>query len=290
MSTLKSYYLGCPIWSNKDWVGELFTRDAKPKDFLKQYTSVFNTVEGNTTFYGLPAEATIGRWQQETPEGFRFAFKFSQAISHDKRLINAEPETALFLDMMDALRSRTGPAFLQMPASFGPDDLPVLDDYLTSLPKSHPYAVEVRHEIFYTQAEAALDEVLIKHGVNRVVFDTRGLHAADTGTRIEREAQRKKPKVPVRFTATGRHPFVRFIGHPEVEENLPLLEEWAQVVARWIQEGRTPYFFLHAPDDFYAPRLARHFHDLLSAHLDAGTLPPWPAEQQDPEPEQMSLF
>jgi uncharacterized protein YecE (DUF72 family) len=290
MNTLKGYYLGCPIWGNKDWVGELFTRDAKPKDFLAQYTSVFNTVEGNTTFYGLPSEATIARWRQDTPEGFRFAFKFSQAISHDKRLSNAEPETVLFLEMLDTLSKRTGPAFLQLPASFGPSDLPTLDGYLAALPETHAYAVEVRHDIFYTQAEAALDIVLRKHSVDRVVFDTRGLHAAHTGTPREREAQRKKPNVPVRFTATGQHPFVRFIGHPEVAENLPLLAEWAQVVAGWMREGRTPYFFLHAPDDFYAPHLARHFHALLSEHIDAGQLPPWPIEQQDPEPEQMSLF
>jgi len=53
---IERYFLGCPIWSNKDWVGELFAPDAKQKDFLQQYASVFNTVEGNTTFYGLPTE------------------------------------------------------------------------------------------------------------------------------------------------------------------------------------------------------------------------------------------
>ena len=91
---IKGYYLGCSIWGNKDWVGELFTKDAKTKDFLQQYASVFNTVEGNTTFYGLPSEATVARWREETSEGFRFAFKFSRAISHEKRLVNAELETA----------------------------------------------------------------------------------------------------------------------------------------------------------------------------------------------------
>jgi len=40
------------------------------------------------------------------------AFKFPQAISHDKRLSNAEPETVLFLEMLDTLSKRTGPAFL----------------------------------------------------------------------------------------------------------------------------------------------------------------------------------
>ncbi|HIG47638.1 MAG TPA: DUF72 domain-containing protein [candidate division Zixibacteria bacterium] len=81
--------------------------------------------------------------------------------------------------------------------------MPTLDGYLTALPETHAYAVEVRHDIFYTQAETASDITLRKHSVDRVVFDTRGLHAAHTGTPREREAQRKKPNVPVRFIATG---------------------------------------------------------------------------------------
>jgi hypothetical protein len=50
------YCLGCPMWSNQQWVGELFTSNAKPADFLRQYSSVFNTVEGNTTFYALVSQ------------------------------------------------------------------------------------------------------------------------------------------------------------------------------------------------------------------------------------------
>ena len=250
MNTLKGYYLGCPIWGNKGWVGELFTRDAKPKDFLKQYTTVFNTVEGNTTFYGLPTEATIARWHQDVPDGFRFALKFSQAISHDKRLMHADPDTALFLEMMDALSDRTGPAFLQLPSSFGPSDLPVLDSYLAALPKTHSYAVEVRHEIFYAQAEAALDMVLRKHGVDRIVFDTGGLHAANTGTLREREAQRKKPNMPVRFTATGPHPFVRFIGHPEVEKISRALKNGPRSWQHGYEKGARRISFSTRPTTF----------------------------------------
>jgi uncharacterized protein YecE (DUF72 family) len=57
--TLKRYYLGSPFWSNRDWIGSFFTPSAKPKDFLSQYSSVFNSVEGNNTFYGLPKAATV---------------------------------------------------------------------------------------------------------------------------------------------------------------------------------------------------------------------------------------
>ena len=287
---IERYFLGCPIWSNKDWVGELFAPDAKQKDFLQQYASVFNTVEGNTTFYGLPTEKTMRRWLDETPEGFRFALKFPRAISHDKRLQNVEAETTAFLNALTVLQDRVGPSFLQLPPSFGSGDLPALDAYLETLPDTFPYAVEVRHRLFFAEAENELNAVLKAHGADRVVFDTRGLHNAETDDSAGREAQRKKPKVPVRFMATGRFPFVRFVGHPEVEENLPLLAEWAPVVAEWLREGRTPYIFMHAPNDYYAPQLARHFHSMLSEYLDVGDMPIWPAEQVEDQPEQMDLF
>ncbi len=287
---ISKYFLGCPIWGNKDWVGELFSKDAKSRDFLRQYASVFNTVEGNTTFYGLPSDATINRWNSDTPDEFRFAFKFPRSISHLKRLENAVEETQRFLDVLARLQHRVGPSFLQLPPSFSPNELPALDDFLSELPGDVSLSVEVRHHGFFDVAEEEFDSLLSSHKVDRVIFDTRALHDANTGDPAEREAQRKKPRTPVRFTATGSRPFIRFVGHPVVEENLPLLAEWASVVSEWIAEGKTPYVFMHAPDDFFAPRLARHFHRLLSEHVDVGDLPIWPAEKEPAEPNQMSLF
>ncbi len=290
--TIERYYLGCPIWGQKNWVGELFTRGAKPGDFLAQYASVFNTVEGNTTFYGMPTEATVARWQEETPPTFRFCFKFPRVISHDKRLIEAEGETGHFLELMAPLGQRLGPFFLQLPPTFGAGELPALESYLSALPLTFRYAIEVRHLDFFDEGaqEAELESLLTALDMDRVCFDGRGLWSAAPDEEATQVAQRKKPKVPVRFSATATTPFVRYIAHPEVEANLSLLAEWAEVLAHWLDEGRTPYFFAHAPDDFYAPRLARHFHRLLSEHRAVGTPPPWPAEGEEPPLAQLSLF
>lgn len=290
--TLRNYYLGCPIWGQKNWVGELFTRDAKPADFLRQYASVFNTVEGNTTFYGMPTPATVARWSDETPSTFRFCFKFPREISHNRRLARAEQETEHFLALMAPLGERLGPFFLQLPPSFSAADLPTLERFLAALPPDFQYAVEVRHPDFFDEGnhEAALDTLVANLGVDRVCFDGRGLRSASATDAFTREAQQKKPNVPARFVATASRPFVRYIANPDVDANLPLLAEWAEIVAGWMGEGRTPFIFMHAPDDFYAPRLARHFHRLLSEHLSVGTLPQWPAEDDPPPTEQLSLF
>ena len=54
-----SLYLGLPQWSHPSWPGQLLGLGAKPAEHLAHYATVFNSVEGNTTFYALP-EGTRG--------------------------------------------------------------------------------------------------------------------------------------------------------------------------------------------------------------------------------------
>jgi uncharacterized protein YecE (DUF72 family) len=274
MMTLQHYFLGCPVWSNKAWVGELFSATAKHEDYLPQYASVFNTVEGNTTFYGMPTAATVEKWKANAPTSFRFCFKFPQSITHKKRLKDAEAETELFLETLAPLGVRLGSFLLQLPPSFGVRDLPALEAYIQTLPTDYTYAVEVRHTDFY---DGGVNEAAVNHPAD-FTPDTAG-------------AQQRKPDLPVRFDALSDFPMVRYISHPDATQNDPWLTEWVEVVAGWIEAGKTPYIFIHAPDDFYAPRIARRFHTLLSQRVEVGTLPPFPATQpDDSEPQQLSLF
>ncbi len=289
------YYLGCPVWSKKQWVGELFTSDAKPADFLRQYASVFNTVEGNTTFYALPKPASVRRWREETPPHFKFCFKFPKTISHQLRLQDTGQETLTFLNRLAPLGEKLGPLFVQLPPSFGFDELPALENFLKSLPREFNYAVEARHRDFFNEMarEEKFNDLLRSLGVGRVIFDTRGLHAAEIADDdyFTRDAKRRKPKMPVRFVATNEFPFVRFVGHPIIENNELHLLQWASTVVKWLEEGKRPYVFMHAPDDFYAPHLARYFHALVGKiSKDAGQLSLWPSEQGRTPEEQLKLF
>jgi uncharacterized protein YecE (DUF72 family) len=279
------YYLGCPMWSNKQWAGEFFTREAKPADFLHQYASVFNTVEGNTTFYAVPKSTTVEKWREATPPGFRFCFKFPKAVSHQLRLRDAQKETQAFLMLLAPLGERLGPFFLQLPPSFDFQALPVLAEFLNALPKEFSYAVEARHPDFFNAmvAEEKFNDLLQSLNIGRVVFDTRGLHAADVPPDDvdTLDAKRRKPKVPVRLMATCQFPFIRFVGHPVIENNEFHLLQWASAIVKWLSEGKKPYIFMHAPNDFYAPHVARYFHGLVCrVSRDVGRLPPWPREKE----------
>jgi len=286
---LTKYHLGTTAWGYKEWKGDFFTDDAKPGQFLKQYSSVFNSVEGNTTFYGYPESDTVQKWNRQTGRDFKFCFKFPQIITHQKQLRDTEKDVTKFLELMEPLRNKLGPFLIQFPATFGPSNLDLLDEFLSKLSVDFRYGVEVRHPNFFNQGphERKLNDLLKGLGVNRVVFDTRKLHESKSTEPSIQEAKQKKPKVPVRFDAVGSRPMVRYVGVNDVLNNETYLKEWAIIIAEWIGEGKHPYFFAHAPDSFHGPWIARRFHELLSQFAGVNPLPKWPADSQD---EQLDLF
>lgn len=291
--------IGCPVWANKDWLGTLFSHRAKPADYLRQYARVFDTVEGSATFYSLPSPETVLRWRMETPENFRFVFKFPRTITHDYMLRQVGNETQQFLRIMQPLAARIGMLFLQLPPAFNRQAMPLLESYLQQLPPDFNYAVEVRHRDFFDRPELAnaLDQLLEKHNVNRAVFDTSELHQTNANDELSKEAQRKKPKMPTYFSLTAQMPMIRYVGHALPEDNLPRLQQVIiPIVLQWMEQGRTPYIFMHTPGDLYAPQLCRLFHQLLQEALQQKgmlplpQLPPFWGEMDNRRGEQGKLF
>lgn len=289
---IDGYYLGCPSWGMKEWAGHLYAAKARAQDYLAQYSRVFNAVEGNTTFYSVPPEDSVERWRQSTPPGFRFSFKLPRAVTHELELEGGEHPAAEFLARMAPLGERLGPFMIQLPPSFGPDRLAVLDFFLRSLPDGFHFAVELRHRGFYDSEEAMqrANDLLALHGAERVMLDTRAMRSGDPAHADVLAARRQKPHLPVEPIALGPHPVLRFVGHPDDQVNVPWMERWRATLVRWIRHGRRPYVFVHCPNDFHSPRLARRFHELLAEEVDVGTMPPWPGEEEVAEEGQLSLF
>ena len=59
MSPALGYYLGLPAWAFPGWAGEYSPVGGSA---LAHYARVFNTVEGNTTFYRVPDAQSVARW------------------------------------------------------------------------------------------------------------------------------------------------------------------------------------------------------------------------------------
>ncbi|HPE61670.1 MAG TPA: DUF72 domain-containing protein [Thiolinea sp.] len=277
------YYLGAPLWANKAWKGCFFSNTARPADFLAQYAGFFNAVEGNTTFYSVPSAAMVQRWLASTPAGFHFSFKFPRTITHEAHLQHCAAEVTAFLARMAPLGERLQPFMIQLPGRFGPESLTVLTQFLDTLPTDYRYAVEVRHPAFFTDpaCRVAYDRELEARGVDRVIFDSRPVHAAPALDQPTREAQERKPRLPVQLDVTASRPLLRYIGHPVLAENRCWLLPWAAQTARWLADGLVPHVFLHTPGNLEVPALAQLFHALLQERLpDLPPLPAFPAASQ----------
>lgn len=282
---IRGYYLGCPGWGMKSWVGRLFPPGTKHADFLARYAEVFNTVEGNTTFYALPTADVVARWREQVPDTFRFCFKFPRTVTHDKLLIDAGAEVTEFIDRVAPLGDKLGTLFLQLPPRFGPEHVARLRAFLAALPAGFHYAVELRHELFFANGDEEDEAVALlrERAVDLVMMDARGLHSGHSLAQADIRA--RKPNLPVIMRATGSRPLVRCVPHETFEAGRHFVEPWAGQLARWIADGKQPYFFMHAPDDTYAPENAYAFHAMLRAHADVGELPAWPGA-----PKQLGLF
>ncbi|MBC2608212.1 DUF72 domain-containing protein [Pelagicoccus albus] len=261
------YFTGCPAWSNRNWIGRVFRTGTETSELLREYSRVFNTVEGNTLFYALPPMATVERWMAETAVHFRFAPKFPKVISHERRLQGAGEENKAFFRVLEALAdgNKLGLSFLQLPPSFNINHLDTLSAYLKSLPKSFSYAVEPRHISWYDKAdnEKRLDDLLETLNIDKAIFDTRPLFASDPDNKDEEEARERKPQMPIRKVGLSNHPVIRFVGKDNPNKNKKYLREWASVINKWILEGKKPYFFAHSGDDDFAPFVARQFNEKL---------------------------
>ena len=285
---MTNFYLGCAVWSYKEWVGNLYPPKSKASDFLSLYSRRFNTVEGNTTFYATPTTETIEKWATQTPAEFKFCPKLNRQITHRGLLLPYVNEALNFLERITGLNSRLGTIFIQLPPSYSPQYLDDLTKFLCICSQSNlSLALEVRHlDWFQLEYSDRLDCLLTKLNISRVLLDTRPIYNCPNDPQIS--SQRKKPKLPLQETITNNIGFVRFISHPNPQYNQSYLEKWAVNLNSWLCQGKTIYFFVHCPQEVHSPETAKYFQSLL---IDKGcNIPTLPWNKINSNPQQLSLF
>lgn len=266
-------YIGLPQWQHPAW-NRIGLRD------LADYSRYFNCVEGNTTFYALPKLEIVQRWRDMTTDDFRFCFKFPATISHQAALRNCAADLQAFYHCLGPVHQRIGQLWLQLPAAFGPAELPAMWQFFDALPKEFTYGVEVRHPAFFDKGEEErlLNQGLHQRGINRVILDSRPVHHALPNSTAVRDAQQKKPKLPVHALVTANNPLVRFIGGDVLQDNLRWFDAWQQKLPLWQQKYR-PFLFIHTPDNGDSPQQAQKIWQQLHQAIPNLPLPPdWPEQ------------
>ena len=272
------------MWTNSAWPGRSIPQHTPKGRELSAYSALVRAVEGNTTFYALPTVEVAQRWADSTPPDFRFMFKFPKSVTHERKLRDCSDEVSNFFSVLEPCFDKMHPLAIQLPASFGPESLDVLEDFIASSPSSIRYGVEVRHLDFFDGAtnEHALNDLLYRVGADRIIMDTRAVFAGPRVTPEEHDAFENKPRVPVRAVATNDSPIVRFIGQTAADANPDFWKPWVDTVKRWLEDGRSPTVFVHTPDNAAAIDLARQFYDEVKELVPS--LPPQPPAPPVAEP------
>jgi len=161
--------LGTCGWSYAEWEGLLYP---EKKSKLKQYCSIFPTVEIDSTFYALPEPRTVLGWVKHTPPRFTFTAKAPQTITHKKMLDPArglQDDLDRFLEIMKPLieAEKLGCILFQLPPflRFNPQKL---ESFLSLLPEGPDFAVEFRHNSWLKEETL---KILEKHGAAYTIVD-----------------------------------------------------------------------------------------------------------------------
>lgn len=149
----KKIRIGCQSWGYADWVsrpGETIfyphgTRDA---DKLPLYAEIFDLIELDTAVYGIPSLSNIESWSLKTPEGFIFAPKLPNAITHKGHLSPSTwPLLDEFCEQIRNFEDKLGPTLILLPPQFEPlpENAKTLEHFLGRLPEDLRFALEFRH-------------------------------------------------------------------------------------------------------------------------------------------------
>jgi uncharacterized protein YecE (DUF72 family) len=188
----------------KEWKGSFYPEDQAADGMLGFYATKFGTVEINNTFYRLPKEQVLRDWAAQVPDGFTFAIKASQRITHFAR-IKAEAKAPLdfLLSNTEVLGAKLGPVLFQLPPNFK-KDLERLRVFLALLPNDRRFTMEFRDSSWFDEDVAA------------------ELRARNVAMCITDQADFATP--PIATAAWGYLRLHRF------DYSAPMLADWAQRV------------------------------------------------------------
>ena len=141
-------FVGTSGWSYTSWRPKFYPEGMKSADFLRHYATRLQTIEINYTFNHLPTEKNVAEWTAATPEGFIFALKASQQITHRRQLREPAETLPIFFERARPLGARLGPILFQTPPWVKRDD-DRLAMFLAALPRDVRCVLEVRDPSWY---------------------------------------------------------------------------------------------------------------------------------------------
>ncbi|GAL67121.1 DUF72 domain-containing protein [Jejuia pallidilutea] len=253
-------YVGCAKWNRADLKG-FYPRGTK--DELAYYSSQFNSIELNATFYRIFPAEQFATWYNKTPKGFKFFPKLNQEISHWKRLNGTNEVVENYLYNASNLKEKLGTIFLQMHNNFTPKDFVRVVEFVEHWPKHMPLAVEFRHTDWYNDKAIAenLYQLLEANNISNVIVDTAG----------------RRDLMHMRLTNTTA--FIRYVGANH-QSDYTRLDDWVERLKHWKDMGiKEIDFFIHQNIEKESPLLSAYFIEKINRVLGCNLTIPNEAQQ-----------
>ncbi len=255
---MSDWHLGTIGFSYKDWVGEFYPPGTSQAGYLPHYCKAFNSVEMDTTFHSIPKASIVESWYANSPDNFVFCLKTPRLITHDLKLKGIQSLMDEFLASISPLQRKLGPILIQLPPSFSQEALPVLVDFLESLPVSHRFAIELRHPSWYNPKTGQL---LADHKVCWVMIDY--------------------PNIPKSIICTTDFLYIRWIGvngsyhHHSYErvDKSDQLKAWIQAIDPFRAQVAKIYGYFNNDYAGFAAGTCQRFMRLLGMETNASLGP-----------------
>jgi uncharacterized protein YecE (DUF72 family) len=241
-----SIHIGTSGWVYPHWKDVFYPSGLPQRRWLEFYSQQFDCTEINASFYRLPTQATVEKWQATVGRNFRFCPKISRFITHAKKLNDPEQAVPRFFDVFGAIARSTGPVLIQLPAALAFNEQKTANffGYLQQHYKDFRCSLEARHGSWMENAPQTL---MKKYHIGWVI--------AESGDRFA-----SAELVP------SKHIYLRFHGpdgHYATSYSKSSLRSYAKRCLLWKEQGHTIWVFFNNDLHGYAVQNARTFQELL---------------------------
>jgi uncharacterized protein YecE (DUF72 family) len=208
-----------------------FPSEFTSKTRLQYYSSLFNSLEVNSSFYKTPMPKTFSKWAAETGENFTFSVKLTRAVTHAPGLNISFYDIDLFMAAANQLTAKAGALLIQFPARITIDYAAKVESilqHINGLKENVGWklAIEIRHTSWHQPQAYAL---LQKYNASLVFHDM------------------PHSKTPMDHTATDCI-YLRFHG-PSGDYNGSYSDDVIQAYAKWIYQwhktGKTVFVYFN---------------------------------------------
>jgi uncharacterized protein YecE (DUF72 family) len=215
---------------------------------LAYYSTLFNSIEINSTFYKLPLPGTFSRWAEEVQPDFRFTVKLWRGITHVPGLRFMPVDVHRCLYAAHHLGEKKGCLLIQLPPGLTATAAGKLEQLLDKVCAADParswkLAVEFRHRSWYIPE---VEMLLHRYQAARVLHD------------MPASAITELPDPPAHFPSEepavdpSSHPlpfvYLRFHGPAgDYKGGYPdaILRAWADRAVGWLSAGKEVYVYFN---------------------------------------------